>query len=238
MPRSILSDELKVHEFHLYDVDWSLSAPPFVFWPLAGFSSITMPEMTIETEEITEGTSNFVHHVLKKASMNALTLTKGVSIFNSDFWRWTVACLLGNNTKQGFAEFAAGLAKAAAFQGSPPVPGKRRNLMLVHSSGISAEGLMLAVARGNAADKLKAVALAPALAVSAALGKAEEGISKASGGMIELGISSVPGKMYMLFNCLPTRYKPGSDFNAEETAVSIEELDIIFENFEEMAPTA
>jgi len=233
MPRGMLSDELRVHEFHLLDVDWSFSVPPFVLFPTAGFSSITMPEMSIESEEIREGTSNFIHHVLGKASMNSITLQKGVTPFNSDFWRWTVACLNGNNTDSsyGVTSFLADLAGAVALQGLPPVPGKRRNMLIMHGTGISPEGLVESMNKGSGVDAVKGAALLPAAGVAALTDQ----LAAWTNGMVDVGITSIPGKVYMLFDCLPTRYKPGSDFDASATAVSIEELEIVFSHFEEFS---
>ena len=232
MARGMLNDELRVHEFHILDVDWSFSALPFVLFPSTGFSSITAPELTIETEEIREGTSNFVRQVLTKGTTNTITLTKGVTPFNSDFWRWTTACLKGTPHGQfTIVKFLVDLAKMVTYMGLPEVPAKRRNLLLFHATGISLEGLLKSIQNGNAFDKLKGVALLPA---GAAVGAAEA-ISGMTGGMVDVGITSIPGKVYVLFDCLPTRYKVGSDFDASTSAVSIEEIDLSFSYFEEFS---
>ena len=231
MARGLLSDYLLSHNFHLLDVDWSMNIPPFVLWPSAGFSSISAPELTIETEEITEGTSSFKHHVLKKASVGSITLSRGATMFNSDFWRWIMACLKGTRTKTNMLEFMKDLGKATAFQGNIPVPGKRRNLALIHLSDISVEGLKLAAQQGNAMDKLKALGALPAAGLTSQL----DVVKAATGGMVDFGIASVPAKVWMLFNCLPVRYKPASDFDAGTSAVSIQELEIACERFEEFA---
>lgn len=234
MTRGFLSDELLVHEFHLLDVDWSLSFPPFVFFPSVGFSAITAPEISVESNEIREGTSDFIHHVLGKASANALTLQKGVTPFNSDFWRWTMACLKGNPPESGITSLLTDLAQLPLALGGPEIPGKRRNMLLFHNTGVSLEGLVEAMASGSVQDKIKGAALLPASLVSGAV----ETLSRATGGLIDVGISSIPGKVFMLFDCLPTRYKPGSDFDASTTAVSIEELDLQFGAFEEFSISA
>jgi len=235
MSRGILSDELRVHEFHLLDVDWSFAVPPFVLFPSVGFSSITAPELTIETEEVREGTDNFMHHVLTKASTNTITLTKGVTPFNSDFWRWAVACLKGSpaDPNASLLSFLADLGKAVTFTGAPEIPGKRRNLLLMHMTGISPEGLVQAMETGSGLDMLKGAALFPAAGITAVA----ESLSSMTQGLLDVGITSIPGKVYMLFDCLPTRYKPGSDFEADATAVSIEEIDICYHHFEEFSLT-
>lgn len=42
------------------------------------------------------------------------------------------------------------------------------------------------------------------------------------------------GRAWLLFNCLPSRYKAGSDFDAKGSEVSIAELDVTYEGFEEV----
>ena len=96
MARTQLDDDLLTHEFHLIDVDIKPPFnPPFVLWPAAGFSSVTSPEVDIQTEAIEEGTSDYTYRVLKNASSGNITMAKGVSMFNSDFWRWVVGALMG-----------------------------------------------------------------------------------------------------------------------------------------------
>jgi len=230
MSRSIFSDELRVHQFHLIDVDPSFSFPPFVLVPNVGFSSITIPEISIETEEIQEGTSDFVHHVLKKASTNTITLSRGSTPFNSDFWRWTMACVKGTSAsgKESVAGFLTQASTLGLF-GDIKIPGKRRNMILLHLTGLSAEGLLEAMDSARGLDMARGLALLPYAGLSEASGLQ----SSLTQGLLDLGITSIPGKAYMLFGCLPTRYKPGSDFDADTTAVSIEELDLAYSHFEQ-----
>ena len=230
MPRALFNDRLLAHQFHLLDVDFSLSVPPWVLFPSAGFSSITVPEMTISTREIPEGTDPFVHHTLGKASMSSITLSKGVSTFNSDFWRWTMGCLMGNPTSNNnLVQF---LADAATFQ-APPIPGKRRNLILMHLTGMSVPGLTRAVLDADSVGEQAKASLL--LGAGAAVETAQGFVSGATGGIIDLGISSIPGKVFMLFDCLPVRYKPGSDFDASTSEVSIEEIELQCHRMEEFA---
>lgn len=48
--------------------------------------------------------------------------------------------------------------------------------------------------------------------------------------IIEYG-TTFPGRAWILRNCSPGRYKTGSDFDASQSAVSIQELDIVYEHF-------
>lgn len=224
MARGRVGDRLGTHEFHLIDVDFSLTVPPWVLLPIAGFSSITMPEVSIESKEVTEGTDPFVHHVLGKATTNTITLQKGVSSFNADFWRWTMACLYGNlpTTPGNILDSITGIL---------PPPGKRRNMLLMHLTSLTATGLLGEVKSGDTAEKIKAAALLPNAAVSGI----SQGLAESTGGLVDLGFTSVPGKVYMLFDCLPVSYKPGSDFDANSNEISIEELTIQMHRFEEFS---
>ena len=220
MPRSQINDELLVHEFHLIDVDIKPPFnPPFVLWPAAGFTTISPPEVTVESDRITEGTSDYTYPVLKKGSVSPITLTKGVSMFNTDFWRWITGALSGKN------ESAVGLSASLGF--IPPA--RRRNLMLLQSSGLSFEGISKIMQNGSTKDQINAALLMPAAGLTAGVSGAA---SFLSGGDADINMLSVPGRAYMLFGCLPARYKVGSDFDANTTAVSIEELDLEYTRFE------
>ena len=48
-------------------------------------------------------------------------------------------------------------------------------------------------------------------------------------------ITGVPGRMWQLFDCIPTRYKSGSDLDARSSEVSLEELELQPEFFEEVS---
>lgn len=236
MPRPLINDALLVHRFHVLDISPSISIPPFVLWPSAAFTSVSAPEITAAVEDIQEGTSDFVHHVLSKASVNTITLNKGVSALNSDFWRWMVGAIRGNPTA---GTDALSVAKTVLpFIGSTPkIPAKRRNLLLMHFAPFDVEGLIsdLENPQNNAMSRIAGAGL---LAVGGNVQALSQLISTATGGFASLGIEYVPAKVYMLIDCLPIRYKPASDFDAATSAVSIEELEISFGRMEEFALAA
>lgn len=122
-----VNDFLQNFRFHLLDVSFSTSGIPFVFNPIAGFSSISSPELTLNTEEIEEGNSKFVHHVRRKVSCSSVVLSKGVEIIDTSFWDWFVAT-----------------ANRLASGGNFSVSGRRRDLVLVqftnYGIGTQAEG--------------------------------------------------------------------------------------------------
>lgn len=222
MARTPILDELLSHEFHLIDIDIQPPFnPPLVLWPTAGFSSITAPEMTADTTTIVEGTSDYTYTVVNRSSMSPMTLSKGVSMFNTDFWRWMLGAVSGKNDNE------IGLAANAV----PIPPARRRNLMLIQSSGISVEGLMEIMKIGNIKEKALATTLLPAAGITAASSAA---ISLLSQGTFDLNLLGIPGRAYMLFDCLPVRFKAAGDFDANATTVSIEELEISYTRFELM----
>lgn len=98
-----------------------LAALP-IFLPLSGFASITAPEIRAEVETIVEGNWIFPRKVIKSASLSAITLTRGVTFFNSDFWRWIMAAIHGDT--EVFQTKRLGLRIGG------PTP--RRTLMLIH----------------------------------------------------------------------------------------------------------
>lgn len=96
MARSVMTDLLSRYPFWMMDV-----APiePFglpVLSPLLSFSAITAPEITMETQEIKECNWHFPRKVVTRASIGTMTLQRGVSWYDSDFWRWAVATITGN----------------------------------------------------------------------------------------------------------------------------------------------
>ena len=54
-------------------------------------------------------------------------------------------------------------------------------------------------------------------------------------GPISFGSLQIPGKAWMLYGCIPTRYKGASDFDAMSSDVSVQELEIQPEAIEELS---
>jgi hypothetical protein len=204
MPRSIIDDFLLSSNFHLIDVDFSMSIPPFVLMPSMGFSSISSPEITVESEEIVEGTDNFVHHTMGKSSMSPIILQRGVNAFNSDFWRWIMACVRGDPPEP------PSLTSLVPGQ-VPPIPGKRRDLLLLHLTDISFEGIQMAlgnISGMSVSSVVKAVKGGSLLAAGAAVEAANFALGLTTGGLVDLGIWAIPGKAYLLYDCIPLEILP------------------------------
>lgn len=212
-----------------------------VFTPLFGFQSITAPELTLETFDVNEGNSLFSKKVVKKGDVSALTLTRGASFIDSDFWRWTMSALRGST-----AAGTIGISSTLGI-GSIGGPTPRRDLVLIqyfkqqpfaktNSDGSrSAFATAIAVAgnvgllTGTAATKNSAAGVAQVLASSA--------LASSSIGPFET-YAKLPARAWLLEGCIPTRYKAGSDFDATSGQISMMELDVAVERMEEISLTS
>lgn len=74
----------------------SNSAP--IFNPVLGFSSITSPEISVDQYPIRQGNWYFDRHVIQRGTVSPFTARRGVTFYDSDFWRWALAGLSGNTT--------------------------------------------------------------------------------------------------------------------------------------------
>ena len=232
MARSIFSDYLQVFPFWLLDIAPIEGASLPIFNPISGFSSITAPGMTLETYEVNEGNGLFHKNVIRKGSIEPMTLTRGVTFWDSDFYRWSVAGLTGDPT--GFQTRNIPL---LSIGGVTP----RRNLMLVHFfaryPGLIAAGLSAGVMAGGI-PSVGALGAGVSIGLSAGINVAGAVAASALG---TLGIGPfefaprIPAKAWLLHDCIPTRFKSGSDFDAASGDISIAEIEIQPEMIEEIS---
>lgn len=226
MARSILQDYLQAFPFALFDVSpiEALSLP--IFTPLSGFASVSSPEITVETMDIKEANWPFKRTAIKSADVSQITLTKGVTFANSDFWRWILASVMGDT------EWKLKLPFLPPSRVGGPTP--RRQLILVHFFARNPLGTLAAAASAIIGGTLDtASAISGALTVGATGGLANVL------GQFGFDIAPrIPARAYVLHGCLPTRYKTGSDFDARSGDVSIAELDLKPELVEEISLTS
>lgn len=152
-------------------MDVSFTIPP-VLLPVFGFRTCSLPEIIANMKSITEGNYEYPRKVYGGAEISDVTLTQGVSLFNSDFYDW--------------------IRKAIVGQRGP------KNLLIVqflNTKGGTTRGL------------------------------------GAFGGL-EF-VARLPGRAWLLKNCRPSRYKPGSDFDAMSQEVSLAELTLSIEEMQE-----
>jgi hypothetical protein len=231
--RTALSDYFQVFPFWLMDVApiEPLSLP--IFSPLMGFSSITSPEITLEIQEIKEANNFFTRKVITGGSAGNITLMRAAKWYDSDFYRWTMAALTGDTGGRG--------SKASlAIGGATP----RRDLLLIqflsrspipapYSEAAAAQGLM---AVQGAASTLTggATSLGSIAAVGQAGAIASNAGFAAKYGPVEFA-PRLPGKAWLLQGCLPARFKPISDLDAMSSNVSLSELEVAVEAWDEIS---
>lgn len=106
MARSVRTDYAQNYMFRATVVDdstgpFGLTVPqslPQAFTMLgnfASFSKVSIPSVTLETEEFKEGNWPFRRRVITAASVDTVTMERGVTMIDSDFWTWASAALNG-----------------------------------------------------------------------------------------------------------------------------------------------
>ena len=185
--------------FHLLDVSFTL--PP-VFTFAFGFKYVSAPEIQIETRDFKEGAHEYRKSVIKEATVSEIELHQGARLGNSDFYDWVKRCIDGNSGVKGANSV-------------------RRNFMLiqymdVHSAVVAtAANAVLGAAAGASTGGL----------AGAGIGAVSSGSSLAFQSFTDV-VQRVPGRAWMLMNCLPTRYKAATDFDALGSEISLMELTI------------
>lgn len=223
---------MQQHAFWLFDVAPidPLALP--IFSPLIGFSAITSPELTIQQYEVNEANWYYTRKVTHRASASSMTLSRASRWTDSDFWKWTMAALTGDTGGALIGGAIGAVPKALSgpldkFRIGGVTP--RRNLLLVHFLAHSSTD------QASASSELGALA---ALAGGGGAGSAVNAARIAAAGAASFGpyefAPRLPGKAWLLHGCLPTRYKAGSDFDASSGAVSIQELEISVDHFDEI----
>lgn len=244
MARHSVADHLQNYTFWLFDLGPIAPLAFPLFLPALGFKSISAPEVSIDTHEITECNWHWKRKVLSKASASSITLERGVQFFDSDFYRWIQTGLHGTPTLHGIglasAFGAIGGAIGTNITGSFEVGGPtyRRLLLLVQFFPRLGMGQAAAASAG----------IVTALGAGAAGFSDLGGASQLAGGIrntaANLGAflggafaARLPARAYMLSGCIPTRYKPSGDFDAMDSEVSVAELEIEMDSWMEIALT-
>jgi phage tail-like protein len=218
---------LQSHLFWAFDA--SNSGVP-VFNPLFGFSKISAPQISAEVESFKDGTFVYNRTVVKGGSVGPVTFERAASMFDADFYDWIMFTLHGNKD----FEDGGTLGKIASFLTGGGRSTPRRNLLIVQFTNINlAEaGIGLKIA-GTAA--IAAITAGLGGVTGAAIGAA------AIGGAMAIGIgpfefaTRIPARAWLLHDCLPIRYKAGSDFDAANASISLQELEVQPEHIEEFS---
>ena len=199
-----------------------------------GFSAITAPEINMTVETITEANWIFDKKVVTGGSVGPMTLSRGTTWYDSDFWHWVMATLKGDPS-----EFVAGAIPLMRTGGVTP----RRTMMLIHFFN-----RMISDPFARNADMKAIEAVSGLVGVGAAVGggpiagvSAVTATGVAGGTMTALGFppvefaARIPAKIYILYGCIPSRYKLDGDFDASSGDVSIQELEMQVEMVEHKA---
>lgn len=205
MARSFLTDYLQTHAFWLIDGSTFTSGSFPVLAPTVGFSSVTAPEIQLETAQINEGNGLFSRTVVTRGSVGNLTLSRGVTL-NQDFYFWTLAALAGTTAID--RRIVGGLTP-------------RRTLLLIHFMSRGLTALTQQAARTVAGSEPVRQNVTENLVAGLAPAPFET-------------LGRVPARAWILWDCLPVRYKSGSDFDASSGAISITELDLAVERITEV----
>lgn len=236
MARSSLTDYLQNYPFWLMDIApiEPLAVP--LFTPLLGFSAISAPEITTEITTINEANWFFSRKVIKSAEASNLTLMRASKWYDSDFYRWFMAALTGNTG-------GVGSRHALSVGGATP----RRDLLLVHflahsplreGEGSAAAALGLLALQGTATALVGSpTSLASgAFAGGGFASAASIGVTGVGGSLGPFEVAPrLPAKAWVLYGCLPSRYKAAGDFDATDSAISIQELEVAVEYWDELS---
>jgi len=246
MARSQLLDHLQCYAFWLMDLGPNDSFGLPILSPWFGFSEITAPELTLETQEIMEGNWYFNRKVIKRGNWGNITLNRGLTWYDSDFWRWTLAAISGDMTDLSSLPFL-GMIPGPPLESGPTF---RRTLMLIqyfpHMALFADLDDPAQATAIHAAHTASTVGLA-ALATAGMPGIDPWGLgilSIAGGAAFQLAVgpfeiaARVPARIFVLKDCIPIRYKTGTDMDATSSAVHIAELELAVELVEELSVSA
>jgi phage tail-like protein len=230
--RQRLNDVLQSHLFWAFDAS---DAGVPIFNPLFGFSRISAPEINTEIETFKDGTFLYNRSIVKGGSVSPVTFERASSMFDSDFYDWIMFTLNGN---KGIDDSGL-LGRVAERLGSTTTKilggvSPRRSILVVQFTNINIANL------DTENDRRIGAAAAASAAVVGALfgGLAGSGIGA---GLVAFGLgpfefaTRIPARAWLLRNCIPVRYRSGSDFDASNAQVSLQELEVQPEQIEEFA---
>jgi len=239
MARTTILEPLQNYPFWLMDVGPNDSLGLPILTPIFGFSAITAPEITADVMDVVEGNWYFNRKVLKRFDIANMTLQRGVTWYDSDFWKWMIAAVTGDMTDLSSLPFL-GLIPGPPLESGPTY---RRTLVLVEYF----PHLNIGGGGGVAGLATEIGTLGLLLTASGVTGVDVAGLTLASTGVAALFkaalgpyefASRIPARAYVLKDCVPIRYKSGSDLDANSGAVMISELELAIEMVEEISLAA
>lgn len=212
MARFSLSDYLQNHAFWLLDTGPIRRGSLPVLTPLYGFSSISAPSIEAQKEIIRQANSYHGVPVVTGGEEGSITLRRGASFGDIEFYRWILAAITGNPSAHPSS--AVPFARTGVYL--------RRNLLLLQffpripfvpnaGTDLNTGRNRIGSAGGVVGALLESIVPAP----------------------FEGGIR-IPARGWLLKGCVPVRYRAGSDFDANDASVSLMELELLPEKVEEI----
>jgi hypothetical protein len=234
MARGFIHDTLMTHTFWLMDIGPSTARSLPIFNPLLGFSSITSPDIELKTETVEDGTWSFDRKVVVGAAVGNITLSRGCLFYDADFYNWLRAAQYGDTELDEANPLGGTDLGRRQLGGLTP----RRNLMLVQffnrtvmdpGPGGDPQRSESNIAGQAVRNSLLALSGAGPLSVAASAA------STVAGGVSPFQFAArIPARAFILHGALPARFKPAGDFDASGAAISIQELEISLEGFEQV----
>lgn len=241
MARSALSDYLQVYSFWLCDVApiEPLALP--LFTPLLGFQQISAPEMTVEFQEITEANWHFKKKVVKAADVSNITLMRGATWYDMDFYKWIFAALDGSTEGRGDPITRKGKGGLGLAVGGPT---PRRDLLLIQylphspipaSAAYAASAAGMLALQGTVTGLTGGASSLTSFSYVGTAGASVAGLASVGRGLGPIEIAPrIPAKAWILYGCVPARYKAAGDFDATSSEISLQELEIVVEHWDEI----
>lgn len=213
MARFALSDYLQNFTFWLMDVGPINARSAPVLTPLYGFSGISAPTIDAQVQTIRQANSHHGVPVITGGEEGEITLRRGASFGDAEFYRWILAGITGDPSARPSTAIA-GIGGGIVYI--------RRNLLLVHFMArvpfVAGQGTALNTGQSRIGSQ---GGLTGALLESLLPAPFEGGIR-------------IPARAWLLKGCVPTKYKAGSDFDATDSNVSVMELTVAPTKIEEI----
>ena len=197
-----------------------------MFSPLFGFSSITAPTITLETEEVKDGTFQFPRQLAKGATVGTVSFERAASPFDSDFYDWITHAIYGSKVGQSGGSLSHAI--AGALGAKTGLESWRRKLLIMQFTGIN---MGLAASLGVAA-------VLAGIGIAGAGGFSGVGLGATVGlGVVgPFGFSpKLPARGWVLHGCVPVNYRAASDFDARSGNISLMNLEVQPEYVEEFS---
>lgn len=192
--------------------------------------------MSADVETFKDGTYLYPRHVIKGAEVGSVTFERAASMFDADFYDWMTFAIHGNKEFEG----GGTLGKIASALSAASPSTYRRTIVVVQFNRIN----LSALAGGVSDDPLIAAAVATGGAFLGALATGTSGgvqTAATFSTMMAVGIgpfqfaNRLPGRAWVLHDCIPINYRPASDFDASSGQVSFQELEVQPEYIEELS---